>query len=295
MKTAGVIGIGDMGSGMAANLIASGYETFGFDTSAARLAAFAQAGGKAAGSAAEVGSAAQNVFVMVMTGEQAITTVVDNGLASAMAPGGNVIITATIRPSEVRAIGQALEGSGLYMIDSPVSGGRPGADAGTLTMMAAGSDEALASAEPAMKAVSATIHRVGTEPGMGQTVKACLTSLTGSIYSATFEATVLAAKSGITGQVLYDVLSTSIAANGATNMALQNIIDRQFEDTGSHIDTMYKDLTIALDLAREQGVPLFSASTAMQLFQAGKTRHPDGDNWVVTQVLEEIVSTGLKR
>ncbi len=58
---------------------------------------------------------------------------------------------------------------------------------------------------------------------------------------------------------------------------------------------MYKDLTIAMDMAREQGVPLFTAGTAMQLFQAGRTRHPDGDNWVVTRVMEDIVGTGLKR
>ena len=58
---------------------------------------------------------------------------------------------------------------------------------------------------------------------------------------------------------------------------------------------MHKDLTIALDLARELGVPLFTAAIAMQLFQAGKTRHPDGDNWVVTRVLEEIVGAELHR
>jgi 3-hydroxyisobutyrate dehydrogenase-like beta-hydroxyacid dehydrogenase len=58
---------------------------------------------------------------------------------------------------------------------------------------------------------------------------------------------------------------------------------------------MYKDLTIAMDMAREKGVPLFTASTAMQLFQAGKTRHPGGDNWVVTRVLEEIAGASLRR
>ena len=181
------------------------------------------------------------------------------------------------------------------MVDSPVSGGYPGAQGGVLTMMAAGSDEALAKARPAMEAVSSTIHRVGIEIGMGQTVKACLQTLTGSIFSATFEACVLAAKAGVTGQVLYDVFSTSVSGCAAINTALQNIIDRKFEGTGSHIDTMYKDLTIALDMACDEGVPLFTASTAMQLFQAGKTSNPDGDNWVVTRVLEDIVNAELKR
>ena len=74
-----------------------------------------------------------------------------------------------------------------------------------------------------------------------------------------------------------------------------NVMDRKFERTGSHINTMHKDLTISLDLAMELGVPLFTASTAMQLFQAGRTRHPDGDNQVVTLITEEIIGTGLKR
>ena len=60
----------------------------------------------------------------------------------------------------------------------------------------------------------------------------------------------------------------------------KNIIDRKFEGTGSHIATMHKDLTISLDMAGELGVPLFTAATAMQLFHAGKTKYPDGDNWV---------------
>ena len=130
---------------------------------------------------------------------------------------------------------------------------------------------------------------------MGQTVKACLQSLNGAIFSATFEAAALAAKAGVSGQVLYDVVSTSSASCVAANTSLENIIDRKFTGTGSHIATMYKDLTIALDMARELGVPLFTAATAMQLFQAGKTKHPDGDNWVVTRILEDIVDSELSR
>ena len=130
---------------------------------------------------------------------------------------------------------------------------------------------------------------------MGQTVKACLQSLIGSIFSGTFEAAALAAKAGVSGQVLYDVFSTSGAGCGVANTALANIIDRKFEKTGSGIGTMYKDLTIALDMARLLGVPLFTASTAMQLFQAGKTKYPAGDNWIVARVIEEIVGAELTR
>jgi 3-hydroxyisobutyrate dehydrogenase-like beta-hydroxyacid dehydrogenase len=295
MKNVGVIGLGDMGSGLAKNLIAGGFTCKGLDLSPARMKAFAAMGGRAAATAAEVGQVADAVFVMVMTGDQSKSVILGDGLASTMGAGSVVILTATIRPDEARQIAAGLAGTGIELIDSPVSGGFPGAQGGTLTMMAAGSDAALAKARPAMEAVSGTIHRVGAEPGMGQTVKACLQSLIGSIFTATFEASALAAKAGVPGQVLYDVFSTSGAGCGVANTALGNIIDRRFEGTGSHISTMYKDLTISLDMARDLGVPLHTAATAMQLFQAGKTWHPEGDNWVVTRIIEEIVGAELHR
>ena len=148
---------------------------------------------------------------------------------------------------------------------------------------------------PVMEAVSANIHRVGTEPGDGQTVKACLQSLIGAQFSATFEAAALAAKAGVPGQVILDVFSTSSAGCGIVNNALQKIIDRQFEGTGSHINTMHKDLTISMALGEELGVPLHTAAAAMQIFPAGRTRHPAGDNWVATRVIEDIVGAELHR
>lgn len=295
MLRCGVIGLGDMGSGLAKNLLANGFETAGFDLSPQRMEAFTAMGGQAAASPADVGSRADAVFVMVMTGAQAKAVILGDGLASTLQPGAVIILSATIHAGEAREIGEGLAGSGIELIDSPVSGGFPGAQGGTLTMMAAGSDAALEKARPAMEAVSGTIHRVGSEAGMGQTVKACLQSLIGGIFSATFEAAALAAKAGVSGQVLFDVVSTSSAGCTAANTALEKIIDREFVGTGSHIATMYKDLTISLDLARALGVPLFTASAAMQLFQAGKTKYPDGDNWIVTRVMEEIVGAELKR
>ncbi len=296
MKHTGVIGLGDMGSGLARNLIDNGFETTGFDLSEARLAAFVEMGGKPAASVREVGENADAVYVMVMNGDQAKAVILgEDGLNRSLKPGSAVIVTATIKASEARDIAKGLEGSGIELIDSPVSGGFPGAQSGTLTMMAAGSDEALEEFRPVMEAVSNTIHRVGDEAGMGQTVKACLQSLIGSIFTATFEASALAAKAGVKGQVLYDVFSTSGAGCGVTNTALSNIIDRRFVGTGSHIATMHKDLTIVMDMARELGVPLFTAATAMQLFQAGRTKHPEGDNWVVTRVMEDIVGAELAR
>lgn len=296
MKQVSVIGLGDMGSGLAKNLIAAGFDVSGFDLSPERLTAFSAMGGTPAASVAEAGKGADLVYVMVMNGDQAKAVILGpDGLAAHMPAGGIVVLTATIRPREAREIGAALAGTGIDLVDSPVSGGFPGAQGGTLTMMASAPQPVLDRARPAMEAVSATIHHIGTEPGMGQTMKACLQTLIGSIFSATFEASVLAAKAGVKGADLYKVFSTSGAGCGCTNTALENIIDRRFEKTGSGIGTMHKDLTISLDMAEELCVPTHMAATALQIFHAGKSKYPQGDNWACARVIEEIVGAELHR
>ncbi len=296
MKTTGIIGIGDMGSGIALNLIKNGFEVSGWDLLDQRMDAFSVMGGKAKKNVADVGAAADAVFVMVMNGDQVKEVLfAPDGLMSTLKKGSAVILSATIKPSEAREIGARMEGSGIHLIDTPVSGGFPGAQGGTLTMMASAPAAILDEFKPVMEAVSANIHRVGTEAGMGQTVKACLQSLIGAQFSATFEAAALAAKAGVPGQVILDVFSTSSAGCGVVNNALEKIIDRQFEGTGSHINTMHKDLTISMGLGEELGVPLHTAASAMQVFHMGKTKYPNGDNWVCTRVIEEIIGAELHR
>lgn len=296
MKNVGVIGVGDMGSGLAKNLIANGFQVKGIDLLKRRMIAFTAIGGEAVDSPAAVGAGADAVYIMVMNGDQVKEVIfAENGLLSTMSEGSAIILTATIKPREAREIGEAMAKSGVHLIDSPVSGGFPGAQNGTLTMMAAAPGNILDKFSPIMEAVSANIHRVGTFPGDGQTVKACLQSLIGAQFSATFEAAALAAKAGVPGQVILDVFSTSSAGCGIVNNALEKIIDRQFEGTGSHINTMHKDLTISMNLGEELGVPLHTAAAAMQIFHAGKTKYPNGDNWTCTRVIEEIVGAELHR
>ena len=296
MKNIGVIGLGDMGSGLAKNLMANGFSVFGLDLKPERQAAFTDMGGTLVNGAAQLGQHVDAAFVMVMNGDQAKSVILGpDGLVENMHQGGVVILSATIKPHEAIEIGAAMQGSGIDLIDTPVSGGFPGAQGGTLTMMAAAPDNVMERTRPVLEAVSASIHHVGTKAGDGQTVKACLQSLIGSVFSATFEAAALAAKAGVSGEVLLNVFSTSSAGSGIVNNALQKIIDREFEGTGSHINTMHKDLTISLNLAENLGVPMHTAAAAMQIFHAGRTKYPNGDNWVCTRVIEEIIGAELHR
>jgi len=292
MQPAGVIGLGQMGIGIARNLAQAGFPTIGFDLRAERGALLQAAGGVAAESCAEAGARSDALFVMVMNGDQAWDALFgDRGAVEGLAPRSTVIVTATILPSEVRALEQPLAERGIDLIDSPVSGGNAGADGGALTLMAAGRAGVLERNRAALDAISKQAFHVGEEIGQGQLVKASLQSLIGCIFAATFEAFVLGAKSGVKGQTLFDVIRSSAAGSPLIETCARHVLDRSFENTGSQIGTMYKDLGISMSVAREAGAAMFATSAAYEMFQAGISRYPDGDNWVVAKWLEEIAGT----
>ena len=291
-KQVAVVGLGNMGMGMAKNLLAAGFAVRGCDLRAERLQILRELGGEAADDLTQLRDS-QIVFVMVMNGGQALDVVAgDGGLRDCLAPGATIIITATIEPSDIRRAAAALTGSGIDLIDSPVSGGQFGAEAGTLTLMAAGKSEALARCRSALEAVGGQIFPVGEDIGMGQVVKAALQAYIGVSFVGIFEALALGARAGIPGQTLFEVFSSTHVGNTPffKNCA-RLILDRQFEDTGSHIGTMVKDLGISMQLARENGLPLFATSAAQQLFQAGISLHPEGDNWAIVQFLESFTGS----
>ena len=140
----GVIGLGHMGSGLAKNLILNKFETIGFDLNKKRMEDFKNMNGISANSLSEVGKFSDVVFVMVMNGNQAKQVITSkDGLIHYLKKGSIVILTATIKPSEAKEIGETMKDKKINIIDSPVSGGFSGAQNGTLTMMAAGEKNVL--------------------------------------------------------------------------------------------------------------------------------------------------------
>ena len=289
MKKVGVIGLGNMGMGMAKNLIKSGFSVIGFDLDDKRLLKLKENGGSTATSAVQVGEETNAVFVMVMNGEQVKAVVAD--LATGLKDRGTIILTATITPEEAREAYSIADLEGVAMLDSPVSGGMDGAHNGTLTLMTAGKKSVFNDCIKILEAVSSNIFHVGEEIGEGQTVKASLQAFIGASFTAIFESLVLGSKAGIKGQTLYDVFSASGVGSPLFNNCASLIMDRKFKNTGSHISTMYKDLGISLDMAKKNGVPLFTAGASYELFQAGISMFPDEDNWSIVKLLEQISGT----
>ena len=139
-----------------------------------------------------------------------------------------------------------------------------------------------------LDAISKATVYMGEEPGMGQTAKAALQALVGATFGGIFEAMTLGKKAGVDGEKLYELISQSGVASPLFQQCGRLILDRKFEDSGSQLTTMYKDLSITMGLAREQGVPMFTTAASYELFQAGISSFPKEDNWAIVKLLERM-------
>ena len=296
MKNIGIIGLGDMGIGMAANLLKNGFKLSGFDLRENRLKELERLGGKPVATCQEVAENSDVVFIMVLNGQQVKEVVLgDSGLLMGLKPGSTIIVSATINPSEVKELERPILDLGINLIDSPVSGGKSGADSGTLTLMTAGKKEVFEDCKKVLEAVGQNIFHVGEEIGIGQTVKAALQALIGASFTAIFESLVLGVKAGVKAETLYEVFGASGVSSPLFKNAAKLIMERKFKDTGSHIGTMYKDLGISMNMAKENGVAMFTASAAYELFRSGKSLFPEEDNWSIVKLLEQIAGIEVKK
>ena len=295
MKNIGIVGLGDMGSGLAMNILKAGFPLCGFDLSKERREALEKMGARTVNSVGEVGKDSDVVFIMVLNGKQVKSVVCDeDGLLDTMKPGSTIIVTATIKPSEIMEIAPLIAEKNIHLIDSPVSGGKSGADSGSLTMMVAADKEVYSSQKDVLNAVGDSIFHIGDSAGQGQIIKAALQGLIGSTFTAFFEALVLGTKAGANPRTLYEVFCSSVVGSNLLKGCGELILQRKFEKTGSHIGTMNKDIGITMDLAREVGCSMFTTTAAQELFQAGISRFPAGDNWSIIKILEEIAGIEVR-
>ncbi|WP_372838988.1 3-hydroxyisobutyrate dehydrogenase [Phaeovulum sp.] len=200
MKVA-VIGLGNMGAPMAANLVGAGHQVVGFD-----LVAPCPEGVTRAASAADAAKGADVVITMLPNG--AILRAVAAEVIPAMHPGAVLCDCSTVDVESARAVAAEAAAAGLGALDAPVSGGVGGATAGTLTFMAGGSDEAFATVKPLFDVMGQKAVHCGAA-GAGQAAKICNNMILGATMIVTCEAFALADKLGLDRQKMFDVVSTS--------------------------------------------------------------------------------------
>jgi len=290
----GVIGLGNMGMGAALNLLHKGLDVTGCELREETRAAFAAEGGKVVVSPDALPTDLDAVVVFVINAAQTEQVLFgEKGCLTRMQKGGVVLCCATVAPEAARALGKKIEEAGFLMLDSPVSGGSTGARAGTMTVMGSGSDAAFAKAAPVLDAISTKVWRLGTEIGVGSTVKMVNQLLAGVHIATAAEAMALGIRAGADPETLYKVISESAGSSWMWQNRVPHILAG--DDTPlSAVNIFVKDLGIVLDQARAFTFPLPMAAAAHQLFLAAAANGQGlKDDSFVIRVWQELAGIEL--
>ena len=268
---AGVIGLGAMGSGMAASLRRAGYPVQVFDVRTEVAAAFAQEGGTACASLADLGAASDVVVSVVVNAAQTEAVLFGpGGCAAAMKPGSVFVMCSTVDPNWSMALEKRLNELGLLYIDAPISGGAAKAASGEMTMMTSGAPAAYARAEAVLDAMAARVYKLGDAAGAGSKVKIINQLLAGVHIAAAAEAMALGLREGVDAAALYEVITHSAGNSWMFENRMAHVLAADYTPL-SAVDIFVKDLGIVLDVARASKFPLPLSSTAHQMFMQAST------------------------
>ncbi|WDM69681.1 3-hydroxyisobutyrate dehydrogenase [Xanthomonas cucurbitae] len=272
MSKIAFIGLGNMGSPMAANLVKAGHQVRVFDLVSAALDAAAAAGAQVAGSAHDTLAEAEIVISMLPASRHVEGLYLgDGGLLAQIPDGALVIDCSTIAPVSARKLADAARARGLAMLDAPVSGGTAGAVAGTLTFIVGGAADALERARGVLLVMGKNIFHVG-DNGAGQVAKLCNNMALGVIMAATGEALALGVAQGLDPTVLSQMMAVSTGRSWATEVCnpwpgvLPNAPASRGYSGGFGNDLMLKDLGLVAESAVQAGVSIPLGELARNLY-----------------------------
>jgi 3-hydroxyisobutyrate dehydrogenase-like beta-hydroxyacid dehydrogenase len=281
------LGLGIMGSRMAANLAAAGFELAVWNRTGATAERFAEEHrAKLAATPAVAAAGAELIVTMVVDGPQVEHVLLGpDGAASGASPGALCVDCSTIGPAATRAIAARLAELELGMLDAPVTGSSPRAEDGTLTIMAGGTEIDFLRARPALEAMGKLIVHAGPL-GHGQMVK-LINNAVAAVNAATVgQALLVAARAGVD----LDALTTVMAAGAGASMMLDLKAGPMREHdyaTLFKLDHMLKDVRLCLEEAQDAGVPFEFAALARQILVAASGRGlGDADFAALIEVLE---------
>jgi 3-hydroxyisobutyrate dehydrogenase len=270
MSKIAFIGLGNMGGGMAANLVKAGHDVHAFDLSAEALAR-----------ARDNGCATYTTVREAVQGVDAVVSMLPNGAIVDSVYAADVIGQApvdallldcsTIDVATARKVAEAASAAGYAMVDAPVSGGIAAANGGSLTFMVGGSDPAFARAEPILSAMGkAVIHAGGS--GAGQAAKICNNMILGATMVATCEAFAMAQKLGLDPQVFFDISSKASGQSWSMTsycplpgVGPQSPADNDYQG-GFATGLMLKDLKLAVAAANDAGAQVPMGARAEEIY-----------------------------
>ncbi len=275
MAKIGFIGLGIMGTPMAANLIRGGH-ALTVHTRRKAPQSLLDMGATAAASAAEVARASEVIIVMVPdTPDVEAVLFGEQGVAAGLSKGKIVVDMSSISPVATKDFAARINALGCEYLDAPVSGGEVGAKAASLTIMVGGSQAAFDTVKPLFDLMGKNVTLVGGN-GDGQTTKVANQIIVALTIEAVGEALLLAAKAGADPAKVRQALMGGFASSRVLEVHGERMIKRSFEP-GFRIALHQKDLNLALSTARQLGLSLPSTAVAQELFNACAAH--DGAAW----------------
>jgi 3-hydroxyisobutyrate dehydrogenase len=291
----GVIGLGKMGKPITRNLLKAGFAVTVHNRSAASTAEMVAAGAVDGGTPRGVAEVS-DVIITSLPDPAAVRAVYlePDGLVDSVRQGQVVIDTSTIDPGLSRELAERIAARDAMFLDAPVSGGVAGAEAGTLTIMIGGTEDAFEKATPVLSAIGQKLHLVGPS-GSGTVIKLANQLLVGINMAAVAEAMVLGVKAGADPVKMLDVLSTSFGGSRMLDRGVPLIVDRNFGG-GTPVDLIRKDLGLISSLAAELGVPLTVGTEARVVFdRAHDANHGADDMTAVVLPMESVAEVEVRR
>lgn len=267
-KQVAFIGLGNMGAGMAANLVAAGFKVLAFDLSAEALAQAKSSGCQIASNAHEAVAFADYVVSMLPNGQIVENLYIHNdALLESIQSHALIIDCSTIAPENARNLIAAADEKGLSAVDAPVSGGVAAAAAGTLAFMCGGQQAACEAAKPVLEAMGANIFRAG-DAGAGQVAKICNNMLLAIHMTGTAEALQLGMDNGLDPAVLSNIMLKSSGCNWSLEKynpvpgVMDGVPSSNEYQGGFMVDLMLKDLGLAMEaaLASRSSTPMGAAA-----------------------------------
>jgi 3-hydroxyisobutyrate dehydrogenase len=266
----GWIGLGAMGSPMAACVARAGFDVTAYDIDPARAEALAADGVKPAASIGDAAAGADVLVVMVATPDQVESVLFgDDPAAGALAAGAAVVVMATVGPAPVKRWAERLGQQQFDLVDAPVSGGAARAGAGDLLIMVGGPQPTVDRAQPLLDAMARSAPHVGAAPGDGQKVKLVNQLLCGVHIAAAAEALALAEAMQLDPGATWEVLRGGAAASFMLDDRGARMVHGT-DEVKSALDIFVKDMGLVTDAARASSYPAPLASAAEQLYLAGR-------------------------
>jgi 3-hydroxyisobutyrate dehydrogenase len=291
----GFIGLGTMGKPMGFNLMKAGYELMVYDINPKPVKEFQEKGAAVGQSIREVAGKSDVVITMLPNSGDVETVVLkEGGVMEGLRSHSIVIDMSTIDPSVSRKIAKVLREREIHMLDAPVSGGQMGAEAGTLAIMVGGEEEVFKRCLSILKAIGKNVYYCGAS-GNGEIVKIVNNLMAGIFRLASAEALALGVKAGVPLKVLYDVINESSGQSRSMQVYSASKPFKGDYEPGFAAELMHKDLGLALNLGKEERVPLPIGALSQQIFthllSSGLGKKDTG---VIFKVMEDLLNIKIR-